>query len=111
MKQGFSILVFGLSVLACVPAALAQQAEGRRLKADQLSIDDGAGKVIVQKAASPTGISSVTVERMAARTGCHSKKGAGRIAGDGPLEIYHMQCEDGRIFMARCELRQCSPMR
>jgi hypothetical protein len=25
--------------------------------------------------------------------------------------VYRMACEDGRVFLARCELRQCKPMR
>jgi hypothetical protein len=26
------------------------------------------------------------------------------------VEVYRMRCEDGKVFMARCELRQCVKM-
>lgn len=57
-----------------------------------------------------TGVSSATVERMAKQQGCTGGLGAGLITQPGPVEVYRMRCEDGKVFMARCELRQCTRM-
>ena len=61
-----------------------------------------------------TGVSSATVEKMAKQQGCTSGQGAGLVTEAGPVEVYRMRCEDGamrgKIFMARCELRQCVKM-
>jgi hypothetical protein len=65
---------------------------------------------ILQKIEFTTGVSSVIVERMASKNQCISQQGAGQITPKGPTEIYRVNCEDGRVFMAKCELRQCQPM-
>jgi hypothetical protein len=61
-----------------------------------------------------TGVSSATVEKMARQRGCLGGQGAGLITEPGPVEVYRMRCEDGamrgKVFMARCELRQCRAM-
>ena len=57
-----------------------------------------------------TGVSSATVEKMAKQQGCTGGQGAGLITQPGPVEVYRMRCESGKIFMARCELRQCKQM-
>lgn len=58
------------------------------------------------------GVSSTTVEKMAAQYGCASStsQGAGLMTPQGPVEIYRMICDSNRVFMARCEFRQCRPM-
>lgn len=56
------------------------------------------------------GVSSVTVERMAKQNQCESKTGAGLLARNGPIEVYRVDCDGGKVYMARCEMRQCSPM-
>jgi hypothetical protein len=60
------------------------------------------------------GVSSATVEKMAKEQGCTGGQGAGLITQPGPVEVYRMRCEDGqmrgKVFMARCELRQCRQM-
>ena len=58
------------------------------------------------------GISSTTVEKMAAAQGCtgNGSQGAGLMTPQGPVEIYRMICDSNRVFMARCEFRQCRPM-
>nr|WP_315468905.1 DUF2846 domain-containing protein [uncultured Undibacterium sp.] len=53
------------------------------------------------------GVSSVTVERIAKQNSCQSTKGAGLLYKKGPVEVYRVQCEDGREIKARCEMRQC----
>ncbi|QNB00915.1 MULTISPECIES: hypothetical protein [unclassified Massilia] len=55
------------------------------------------------------GVSSTTVEQMARQNAC-TGQGAGLVTVPGPVEIYRLQCADGRVFMARCELRQCKKM-
>ncbi|MEH6435034.1 hypothetical protein [Massilia sp. DD77] len=57
-----------------------------------------------------TGVSSATVEKLAREQGCTSGQGAGLVTEAGPIEVYRMRCEDGKVFMARCELRQCRKM-
>lgn len=57
-----------------------------------------------------TGVSSATVEKMARAQACSGGQGAGLITQAGPVEVYRMQCDDGKVFMARCELRQCRKM-
>ncbi|MFT5643305.1 MAG: hypothetical protein ACI83P_000851 [Janthinobacterium sp.] len=56
------------------------------------------------------GVSSATVERMALRAACNGGSGAGLMTPPGPVEVYRMACANGKVFMARCELRQCKPM-
>ena len=61
-----------------------------------------------------TGVSSATVEKMARQQGCAGGQGAGLITEPGPIEVYRMRCEEGamrgKVFKARCELRQCRAM-
>jgi ABC-type sugar transport system substrate-binding protein len=57
-----------------------------------------------------TGVSWATVEKVARQQACGGGQGAGLITAPGPVEVYRMQCENGKVFMARCELRQCKPM-
>lgn len=79
---------------------------------DQASIDDGSGnKVLIQKVEFQLGLSSITVERLAKKYGCEGGTGAGLLTDKGPLEVYRMNCDNGQVFLARCELRQCRSMR
>jgi len=66
--------------------------------------------VPIQKIPFRTGVSSATVERMARQQACTGGQGAGLITEPGPVEVYRMQCDGGKVFMARCEMRQCRPM-
>ncbi|MBR7801738.1 DUF2846 domain-containing protein [Undibacterium fentianense] len=65
------------------------------------------GPIKVERVPFEIGVSSVTVERIAKKNSCESKKGAGLLYKKGPLEVYRVNCEDGRELKARCELRQC----
>lgn len=58
-----------------------------------------------------SGVSSATVERLAKDAGCTGGIGAGLVSEPGPVEMYRMVCGDGRVFMARCEMRQCSAVK
>jgi hypothetical protein len=57
------------------------------------------------------GASSFSVEKLANKAGCFSDKGAGIITEKGPIEAYRVKCNDGKTFVARCELRQCKALR
>lgn len=69
-----------------------------------------AGGAAIERVPFVSGRSSATVERMAKLEGCTGGLGAGLVTPAGPVEIYRMMCENGKTFMARCELRQCAPM-
>lgn len=63
--------------------------------------------VKIEKVPFAIGVSSLTVERLAKQAQCRTERGAGLIFKKGPVEVYRVQCEDGRELKARCELRQC----
>lgn len=56
------------------------------------------------------GVSSATVEKLAKQQACTGGVGAGLVTEQGPVEVYRMQCDNGKVFMARCEMRQCRQM-
>ena len=56
------------------------------------------------------GVSSNTVEKMGRQQACTGGQGAGLVTAAGPVEVYRMQCDNGKVLMARCELRQCRQM-
>lgn len=95
--------------------AAARALAARRAQAPALASDGTARVAIdgveIEKIPFRAGVSSATVERMAAQRGCRGGNGAGLVTPPGPVEVYRMACDDGAVFMARCELRQCVPMR
>lgn len=95
------------AVAQAVPVKAAAHKQG----VDRIVVDDGAGNVVVQKVEARPGVSSVTVEKLAKSAGCSNRSGAGLITEKGPIEVYRMQCDNGITFTAKCELRQCKPMR
>jgi hypothetical protein len=56
------------------------------------------------------GVSSATVEKMAKQQACTGGQGAALVTETGPVEVYRMQCDNGKVFKARCEMRQCHQM-
>jgi hypothetical protein len=68
-----------------------------------------AERVQVERIPYRVGVSSATVEQLARQHACVGQ-GAGLITEPGPVEVYRLQCGDGKVFMARCELRQCRKM-
>ena len=64
----------------------------------------------IQKLPFRLGVSSNTVEKMAKQQACTGGQGAGLVTESGPVEVYRMQCDNGKVFMARCEMRQCRQM-
>jgi hypothetical protein len=69
-----------------------------------------ANGAVIERIAFRPGVSSVTVERLGKLQACHSNEGAGLVTEAGPVEVYKMACDSGKVFMARCELRQCKAM-
>ena len=93
------------------PVTTATSVSRPNMTEDRIAVQDEAGTVVVQKVPFRTGVSSVSVERLAKRSGCIGSAGAGLVTEEGPVEVYRMQCDNGATFLAQCELRQCRPMR
>jgi hypothetical protein len=68
-----------------------------------------AGGAPIERVPYRVGVSSATVEELARQHAC-TGQGAGLVTEPGPVEVYRLQCADGKVFMARCELRQCRRM-
>lgn len=64
----------------------------------------------IQKLPFRLGVSSNTVEKLARQQACTGGQGAALVTEPGPVEVYRLQCDNGKVFMARCEMRQCRPM-
>ena len=79
------------------------------VKTAQAQLVDADG-VPIERVPFRAGISSVTVENMAKKQGCSGGVGAGLMTEPGPVEVYRMMCDNGKVFRARCELRQCKAM-
>jgi hypothetical protein len=79
------------------------------VKAAPVGLVDANG-VPIERIAFRAGVSSVTVERLGKNQACLSDAGAGLVTEPGPVEVYRMVCDSGKVFMARCELRQCKAM-
>ncbi len=107
------LLVLAALVLAgCSPLKTPMPAEPVPVAARQApapELVDAQGTPI-ERVPFRSGVSSVTVENLAKAEGCTGGKGAGLVTNKGPVEVYRMMCENGKVFMARCELRQCRKM-
>lgn len=112
MKR-LSLLLLVAGLLSACASSSSKVAQGpvkrKPVQADAAKlVVDG---VEVQKVEFRPGISSATVERLANAEQCRGGQGAGLVTPAGPVEVYRMACDNGRVFLARCELRQCKPMR
>ncbi|MBA5686369.1 hypothetical protein [Rugamonas apoptosis] len=94
---------------AAAQVAAARQPAPRTVAADGTPLVRVDG-VEIEKVPFQAGVSSTTVERLARQRECVGGLGAGLISAPGPVEIYRMACDNGKVFMARCELRQCKAM-
>jgi hypothetical protein len=70
----------------------------------------GPDGVPIERVPFRAGVSSATVEKLAKQQACSGGLGAGLVTAAGPVEVYRMRCDNGKVFMARCELRQCRKM-
>jgi hypothetical protein len=98
------VLLGGCGMFGSAPAPLAVEAQ------PQPVAPAGAEFVPIERVPHRVGVSSSTVESLARQHACTSPQGAGLLTEEGPIEVYRMQCADGKVFMARCELRQCRKM-
>ena len=102
-----------LSLAGC--AALPGMFGGERAAADAEPIAAAAAPAAaepqIQTIPFQAGVSSMTVEKLALKYGCSARKGAARITDKGPVEVYRMACDDERVLLLKCELRQCQMMR
>lgn len=65
----------------------------------------------IQKIPFRLGRSSYTVGELAKKNGCAGMASAALVTEQGPVEVYRMRCAGGQTFLARCEVRQCAPLR
>ena len=98
----------GCSMLKTAPPAAAAVAAAPAKPASQQLVDRN--RVAIERIAFRPGVSSVTVEKLGKLQACISAEGAGLVTEAGPVEVYRMACGSGKVFMARCELRQCKAM-
>ena len=105
LLSGCSLLWSEIPAAPAAPVALARPAAPALLDANGAPIERVPFRI---------GESSATVEKMAKAQGCRGGRGAGLMTAEGPVEVYRMRCEDGtmrgRVFTAKCELRQCVRM-
>jgi len=117
MKR-LSLLLLGaglLSACSSIPFMNKEEVAHAPLKRRVVQQEPAAQPVVVngvevQKVAFRPGISTATVEQLARAAQCRGGQGAGLVTEPGPVEVYRMACDNGKVFMARCELRQCKPM-
>lgn len=115
MKRSLLPFLSALLLSACASKPCPQETPSAvRAPAPALAADgtprvaiDG---VEIEKVAFRAGISSATVEGLAKQQACRGGYGAGLLTASGPVEVYRMACDNGRVFMAKCELRQCRQM-
>jgi hypothetical protein len=109
MKRLFVLMSCAMLLSACkAPAPMPEWKPVTRPQA-AAPLYDANGNVI-ERIPFRAGVSSVTVENMAKAEGCVGGQGAGLVTPQGPLEMYRMICSSNRVYMARCEFRQCRPV-
>jgi hypothetical protein len=106
LSSQLSVLALGLAGCSAFHAPMPAQAPLRVEPVYRAGVDP----LEIQKIPFHVGVSSATVEKMARAQACLGGQGAGLITPAGPVEVYRMQCDSGKVFMARCEMRQCRPM-
>jgi hypothetical protein len=110
MKHWMLVLILAALLGGCSSAKHERRmAQSAPKKVEQPQLVDANG-VPIERVPFRAGVSSVTVENMAKAEGCVGGQGAGLVTEPGPVEVYRMMCDDGKVFRARCELRQCKRM-
>jgi len=114
MKRLSLLLLVAAVLSACSSSKEVAQAPVKRkavLEAEAAAKRKMIDGVPVQTVGFRPGVSSTTVERLAKAEQCTGGQGAGLVTEQGPVEVYRMACANGKVFMARCEFRQCTPMK
>lgn len=101
-----AVVLGGCSMFRSTPV---EQAPAPLVKHGPPQLLDANGAPIETVAFRP-GVSSATVEHLAKAQACTGGAGAGLVTTPGPVEVYRMQCDNGKVFLARCEMRQCKAM-
>ena len=113
MKRVF-LTVLAMAVLsgcAAVRSLRGEQVGKRPLPVLSAPASEQAGDADgVERVPFRIGVSSATVENLAKLSNCRGSQGAGLMTPPGPVEVYRLICDDGSVFMAKCELRQCKRM-
>ena len=109
MKRMMVAMIGAALLGGCTLYKVEPVATAAPVKAEEPQLLDENG-VPIERVPFRAGISSVTVENMAKKQGCVGGQGAGLMTEPGPVEVYRMLCDNGKVFKARCELRQCRQM-
>lgn len=106
MKRLFLLMSCAMLLSACKTPTPMPEWKPVARTTPQDTLYDSSGNVI-ERIPFRAGVSSVTVENMAKREGCVGGQGAGLMTPQGPVEVYRMICESRRVYVAKCEFRQC----
>jgi hypothetical protein len=109
MKRWLVLLAVALCGCSGLPKTELPAQGALKVVAAPVQLVDASG-VPIERVPFRAGVSSVTVEKMAKMQACVGGIGAGLVTPPGPVEVYRMQCDNGKVYMARCELRQCRQM-
>lgn len=109
MKRLFLLMSCAVLLSACKTSTPRQQWTPVAKTTPHDTVYD-AGGTVIERIAFRAGVSSATVENMAKREGCVGGQGAGLMTPSGPVEVYRMICESRRVYVAKCEFRQCKPV-
>lgn len=108
LKQFATITLLSIGLTALLTACTSVNAPLNKANAEiSPSNTTASASLKIEKVPFAIGVSSATVERIAKQNSCQSKLGAGLLYKKGPVEVYRVECEDGREIKARCEMRQC----
>jgi uncharacterized lipoprotein YajG len=110
MKRLFVLMSCAMLLSACKTQTPMPAWKPAARPVQQQPLVDAEGNTI-ERIPFRAGVSSVTVENMAKAEGCVGGQGAGLLTEAGPVETYRMICNSNRVYMARCEFRQCKPLK
>jgi len=107
MKQLFVLIACALVLAGCARSRRQPMPAWTPVAAVAAEPTTDASGQPIERIPFRAGVSTVTVENLFKQQGCVGGTGAGLTTPAGPIEVYRMVCEDKRVLMARCEMRQC----
>jgi hypothetical protein len=110
MKQLFVLMVCALVLAGCAKTKRTPMPVWTPVAAAPEPVLTDVNGQPIERIPFRAGVSTVTVENLLKKQGCVGGTGAGLTTPPGPVEVYRMVCEDKRVLMAKCEMRQCKPM-